>query len=501
MSAHPIDISSLETRLFINNQFVESDKQFPTVNPATEEVICQVHEANEDHVDQAVQAAKAAFHRNAPWRTMNASARRDLILKLADLMERDHDYLVKLESLDNGKPTGMGSGGYGAIVDIALAIKCFRYYAGWADKMMGKQVPIDGDGETPFLNFTYHEPVGVVGCIIPWNFATLMATWKLAPALACGCTLVIKTSEKTPLTGLYLGKLIKEAGFPDGVVNFVSGFGPTAGKALALHPDVNKVAFTGSTATGKIIQKMAAESIKRVTLELGGKSPLIITKNANLDQAVSAAHTGLFLNQGQCCIASSRIYVHEDVHDAFVEKAVAFAEKMKTGGQFEEGVTHGPQVDEIQFQRVMGYIQTGKDEGCKVATGGDRHGDKGYFVKPTIFIDVEDHHTIAQEEIFGPVMSVLKFKSLDEVIDRANNSIYGLGAGIISRDIGECMYMAKHLQAGTVYVNCYDKFDAASAFGGFKQSGIGRELGEYALHNFTEVKTVTMPIDLPPGSI
>mmetsp|Transcript_21772 Transcript_21772/g.38471 ORF Transcript_21772/g.38471 Transcript_21772/m.38471 type:complete len:495 (+) Transcript_21772:172-1656(+) len=491
MAMHSVKHDEIETRLFIDNKFVESSKTFPTVNPVSEDDIVQVHEALEEHVNAAVAAASKAFDRKGEWRTMDASARRDLILKLASLIERDEKYFVELESLDNGKPTGLAGQGYGAVVDIGLAIKCFRYYAGHADKLTGKTVPMDGQ----FLNMVVREPVGVVGAIIPWNFPLLMATWKLAPALACGCTVVLKTSEKTPLTALHLAKLIKEAGFPSGVVNILSGFGPTSGEPLVCHKDVDKVAFTGSTAVGRKIQELAGKHVKRVTLELGGKSPLIVCEDADLEQAVQAAHTGLFLNQGQCCIASSRVMVQDTVHDEFVKLAVKQAQSLKAGDPFHEDTTHGPQVDKLQFDRVMGYIEKGKAEGATVSTGGSRIGDKGYYIEPTVFTDVQDHHTIAQEEIFGPVMSVLKWSKLDEAIERANSSIYGLGAGVCTRDVGKAIYVAKAIRAGTVYVNCFDVFDAAAAFGGFKQSGIGRELGAAALDNYLEEKTIIIPIE------
>lgn len=485
--------SEYETRLFINNNFVNSvsGKTFDTINPCTEEVICSVQEADAADVDLAVNAAEAAFHRDAPWRKLNASGRRDLILKLADLIVRDRKILEDIESLDNGKPTGSAGQGYGSTVDLHLAIQCFRYYAGWADKLQGKVVPIDGE----FMCLALHEPIGVCGQIIPWNFPLLMAVWKLAPALACGCTCVLKTSEKTPLSVLHLASLIKEAGFPAGVVNILSGFGPTAGKALALHHKVDKIAFTGSTPVGKLIQKYSAESnLKKVSLELGGKSPMIVLEDADLDQAVAAAHVGLFLNMGQCCCAGSRLFVQDTIYDEFVKRCVAKAEEAKPGDSFDDTTTQGPQVDEIQFKKILEYIESGKKEGAKCLTGGTRIGDRGYFVAPTVFADVTDDMKIAREEIFGPVMSILKFSSIEEVIDRANDTNYGLGAGVCTRDIGKAMYMAKQIKSGSVWVNCYDVFDCAAAFGGFKESGNGRELGQYGLENYTEVKTVVFPI-------
>eukprot|EP00036_Acanthoecidae_sp_10tr_P010170 CAMPEP_0182923840 /NCGR_PEP_ID=MMETSP0105_2-20130417/5682_1 /TAXON_ID=81532 ORGANISM="Acanthoeca-like sp., Strain 10tr" /NCGR_SAMPLE_ID=MMETSP0105_2 /ASSEMBLY_ACC=CAM_ASM_000205 /LENGTH=498 /DNA_ID=CAMNT_0025061579 /DNA_START=56 /DNA_END=1552 /DNA_ORIENTATION=- len=483
-----------ETRLFINNEFVNaaSAKTFPTVNPATEKVVAEVAEADAADVDIAVSAAKSAFDDGqGVWPTMTGPARRDVILKLAQLIEDNVEYLSSLESLDSGKP--YLNEAYSAQVDLALVIKCYRYYAGWADKIQGKMIPID---VPDMFAYTRHEPIGVCGQIIPWNFPLLMMAWKLAPALACGNVVVLKTSEKTPLSALAVCKLVKEAGFPPGAVNVLSGFGPTAGAAIAKHMDVDKVAFTGSTPVGKAVASMAAESnLKKTSLELGGKSPLIVMPDADLDQAVQAAHIGLFLNQGQCCIASSRLYVHEDVYDEFVAKATAAAENWTTGDPMSSSTLNGAQVDKIQFDKILRYIAAGKSEGATLKCGGQRFGDKGYFIEPTVFADVKDDMKIAREEIFGPVMSILKFRTSDEAIRRANGTHYGLGAGVISRDIGTALSMAHRLRAGTVYVNTYDVFDTAMPFGGFKQSGVGRELGEYGLEEYTEVKTVVVPLD------
>jgi aldehyde dehydrogenase (NAD+) len=488
------DISNPETRLFINNEFVlsESKKTFTTVNPATEEGICEVQEAGPADVDKAVAAAKAAFEIGSPWRTMDATGRRDLLLKLANLMERDKEYLEELEALDNGKPLGR-DGQYGTTADVFLSIAHYRYFAGWADKIQGKTIPIDGN----MFCYTRREPVGVCGVIIPWNFPLVMQAWKLAPALACGCTVVLKSSEKTPLSALHVSKLIKEAGFPPGVVNTLSGFGSPAGEHLVRHPDVDKIAFTGSTAVGKKIQEASAGNLKKVTLELGGKSPLIIFDDADMETALANAHVGLFLNQGQCCCAGSRIYVQEGIYDKFVAASIERAQSIKMGAYNEKGAVQGPQVDEIQFKRVIGYIEAGKNEGATVATGGERHGSKGYFVQPTVFTDVTDDMKIAKEEIFGPVMSILKFRTDEEVIRRANNTIYGLAAGVISQNASRAISVANQLRAGTVWINCYDNFDAAAPFGGYKQSGHGREKGEAALDNWLETKTITMPLNDP----
>lgn len=490
-----INTSELETRLFINNEFVnsESGRTFSTVNPATEKVICDVQEADAVDVDKAVAAAKTAFALGSPWRSMDGSERGRLLHKLADLIERDASYLEELEALDNGKPMGR-EGQYGTKVDVALTIKLYRYAAGWADKITGKTIPVDGN----VFCYTRREPVGVCGAIIPWNFPLAMQSWKLAPVLATGCTVVMKTSEKTPLTALYVSKLIKEAGFPAGVVNTLSGFGPTAGAHLAKHPEVDKVAFTGSTAVGHLIEKMAAESnLKRVTLELGGKSPVIVCDDADLDVAVDACHVGLFLNQGQCCCAGSRIFVHQGVYDKFVEKVVAKAKAIKVGAYNESGSEQGPQVDDIQFKRVMGYIEKGKEEGATVATGGERHGDQGYFVQPTVFTDVKDDMAIAKEEIFGPVMSLMKYSTDEEVVERANSTIYGLGAGIMSQNIGRAIGLANQIRSGSVWINCYDDFSVQAPFGGYKQSGHGREKGEEMLDNYLETKCVFVPLQGP----
>jgi aldehyde dehydrogenase (NAD+) len=478
----PVKITA--TKLLINNQWVNSasGKTFPTINPATGDEICQVSEADAPDVERAVKAARAAF--NGPWRKISAAQRGVLLNKLADLMEKHADELAKLEALDNGKPYAVARA-----ADLPLSIACMRYYAGWADKVQGKTIPIGG----PYFCYTKHEPVGVVGQIIPWNFPLLMQAWKLGPALATGNTVVMKPAEQTPLSALRVGELIVEAGFPEGVVNLLPGYGPTAGAAIANHMDVDKVAFTGSTEVGHLIMEAAARTnLKRVTLELGGKSPNIVFADADMDQAIEGAHFALFFNQGQCCCAGSRLFVEEKVYDEFVEKSVARARRRKVGDPFQADVEQGPQVDETQFDKVMGYIEAGKKEGATLACGGGRVGDRGYFIEPTVFTDVQDNMKIAEEEIFGPVLSVIKFKTIDEVVQRANNSMYGLAAAVWTRDISKAHAIANNVRAGTVWVNCYDVFDAAAPFGGFKQSGIGRELGEYGLQQYTEVKTVTI---------
>lgn len=473
------------TQLLINNRWVpsESGKTFATINPSTGEEICQIAEADSADVEKAVRAARAAFEKGA-WRRINASERGRLINRLADLIEANADELARLEAMDNGKPFAIAKA-----VDVAATVGCFRYFAGWADKIHGKTIPIDGD----YFCYTRHEPVGVVGQIIPWNFPLLMFAWKLAPALATGNTIVMKPAEQTPLTALRVGELIVEAGFPEGVVNILPGFGPTAGAAIANHMDVDKVAFTGSTEVGHLIMAAAANSnLKRVTLELGGKSPNIIFADTDLDAAVEGAHFGLFFNHGQCCCAGSRVFVEEKIYDEFVEKSGIRARKRTVGDPFDPKTEQGPQVDEAQFDKVMGYIDSGREQGAKLVCGGERVGSKGYFIQPTVFADVDDNMRIAEEEIFGPVMSIIPFKSAEEVVTRANRTTYGLAAAVWTRDISKAHAIADSVRAGTVWVNCYNVLDSRAPFGGFKQSGIGRELGEYGLQQYTEVKTVTV---------
>jgi len=377
------------------------------------------------------------------------------------------------------------------LADLEMSIRCLRYYAGWADKNHGKTIPIDGD----FFSYTRHEPVGVCGQIIPWNFPLLMVCWKIGPALAMGNTIIMKPAEQTPLTALYTCELIREAGFPPGVVNMVPGYGPTAGQALASHPLINKVAFTGSTEIGKLIMESSAKTnLKRITLELGGKSPNIVLNDADMENAVEQSHFGLFFNQGQCCCAGSRLYVQSKIYNDFLDLSVERAKKRSVGDPFDAKHEQGPQIDQEQMEKILGLIKTGRKEGAKMLCGGERIGSRGYFIQPTIFADVKDDMRIAKEEIFGPVMQVLKFDNLDEVIDRANDTEYGLAAGLFTRDLEKALYISQGLKAGTVWVNCYDAFGAQSPFGGYKMSGIGRELGEYGLQSYTEVKTVTIKI-------
>ena len=475
------------TKILINNRWVDSrsGKTFPTVNPATGEEICQIAEADASDVDEAVKAARKAFE-SGPWSRMSAAERGRLLYKLAELVEEHADELAMLESLDNGKPYHVAKA-----ADLGLSVATYRYYAGWSDKVQGRTVPVAGN----YFTYTRHEPVGVVGQIIPWNFPILMQTWKLAPALATGNTVVMKPAEQTPLTALRIGELILEAGFPEGVVNILPGYGPTAGAAIARHMDIDKVAFTGSTEVGHLIMEAAAKSnLKRVTLELGGKSPNIVFADADMQEAVEGCHFGLFFNQGQCCCAGSRLFVEAKCYDEFVERSIARAQKRTVGDPLDPSTEQGPQVDDVQFEKVMGYIEAGKREGAKLAHGGKRVGSQGYFIEPTVFVDVQDDMKIAREEIFGPVMSIIKFDNMDDVVRRANTTMYGLAAAVWTRDIGKAHAIANKVRAGTVWVNCYDVFDPGAPFGGFKQSGIGREMGEYGLSQYTELKTVTVKL-------
>jgi len=476
------DVKIKPGKLFINGRWVDSvsGKTFDTLNPATEDVITSVAEGDSADIDLAVSAACEAFE-NGPWKKTDARDRGRILLKIADLIEKNKDELALLDTLDNGKPINETTN-----ADIPLVIDCFLYYAGWADKVHGETIPVRGE----FFNYTLRESVGVVGQIIPWNFPLLMAAWKIAPALACGNTIVLKPAEQTPLSALRLGEICQEAGLPDGVLNIVPGYGPTAGAALAEHMDVDKIAFTGGSATGRIIMQAASKNLKRISLELGGKSPNIVFADSDIDSAVDGAMTGIFFNQGEVCCAGSRLFIEKSIHEEFVDKLSIKAANMRVGNPEDTGTQMGAQVSKEQFDKILGYIDTGKQEGAKLVTGGERCGEKGYFIRPTIFDAVDNNMKIAKEEIFGPVVSAITFDDVDEVVRQGNLSVYGLAAAVWTKDIKKAHRLARDLRAGTIWINAYNAFDAASPFGGFKQSGFGRELGVHALESYTQVKSV-----------
>lgn len=477
----------LQTGLFINNEFVKGSDTIETINPATGKLIAHVQAADKKDVDAAVQAASDAFH--GPWSKMTPSERAALMFKLADLIDRDNEELSQIETLDNGKGIT-----FSRLFDVKQIAVTLRYFAGYADKIHGKVINTEGA-----LSYTRHEPIGVCGAIIPWNFPVMMLGWKLGPALATGNTVVVKTSEMTPLSALKVCQLVVEAGFPPGVINIITGYGAVAGDALARHMKVSKIAFTGSTGVGRRIMQAAAESnLKKVTLELGGKSPNIIFDDADLDQAVRWAHKGIFFNHGQCCCAGSRIYVQESIHDKFLEKFKEYTSQTKLGDPHDDDTFQGPQVSQTQFDRIMSYIEAGKEQGATCYMGGKRWGDEGYFIEPTVFTDVKEDMTIVREEIFGPVVTVSKFKDVDDVLKMALDTEYGLAAAVFTKDTARAIDVSNRLQSGTVWVNCYNELDYNTPFGGFRQSGIGRENGEYALDNYIQVKTVKINVSRKP---
>jgi phenylacetaldehyde dehydrogenase len=474
--------------MLINGQWVmaASGKTFPTYNPATGEVLAEIAEGDREDIDRAVKSARQAFD-SGPWRKLTASERGRLIWKLADLLEANRDEFAYLESLDNGKPFTVARA-----ADVPLAVDLFRYMAGWATKIEGNTIPLSVP-YTPgakYLAYTLLEPVGVVGQVIPWNFPLLMAAWKLGPALATGCTVILKPAEQTPLSALRLGELIQEAGFPEGVVNIVPGYGETAGAALAAHNDVDKIAFTGSTEVGKLIVHAATGNLKKVSLELGGKSPNVVYKDADLDTAIPGAASAIFFNHGQCCCAGSRLYVEKSIFDRVVEGVADYAKKIKVGSGLEPDTQMGPLVSEEQLNRVCGYLEAGFSEGAKALAGGQKKGDRGYFVEPTVLVNTTENMKVVQEEIFGPVVAAMPFSDPDEILPRANDSAYGLAAAVWTNDIGKAHRTADALRAGTVWINCYNIFDAALPFGGYKQSGWGREMGHDALQLYTQTKAV-----------
>jgi aldehyde dehydrogenase (NAD+) len=476
-------------KLLINGEWSDASagKTFKTQNPATGDTLTEIAEADATDVDRAVAAAREAFAEKSKWRTMSSSERGRLIWKLADLMEQHIDELAMLETLDNGKPIFESR-----YVDLPMAIDVMRFYAGLATKIHGDTMNV----QSAAFTFTLREPIGVVGAIVPWNFPLLLTTWKLGPALACGNTVVLKPAEQTPLSALKLGELAVEAGLPAGVLNILTG-GPATGRAVVAHPGIDKVAFTGSTSVGKEIMRTAADTLKRVTLELGGKSPNIVFADSDMDSAVRGAINGIFYGKGEVCNAGSRLFIENKVKDEFTEKLVERAKKMRPGDPLDPKTRLGAIVSEQQMQTVLKYIEAGKKEGAQLLAGGSRvnvNGDRGYFIEPTVFGGVNNEMVIAQEEIFGPVLATLTFSDLDEVADLANKNIYGLAAGIWTNNIKKAHTLARKLKAGTVWINTYGPMDAALPFGGYKQSGFGRELGMHAVDHYTETKSVWMAL-------
>ena len=472
-------------KMLVDGKWVDavSGKTFETYNPATGEVLARVAEGDAADIDHAVKAARRAFE-SGPWPDLSPSERGRLLWKLSDLLEKHREEFAELETLDNGKPLF-----FSRIVDIPTAVDVLRYMAGWATKVEGTTIPISAPG-AKYLAYSLREPVGVVGQIIPWNFPMIMAAWKLAPALAVGCTLVLKPAEQTPLTALRLGELIIEAGFPAGVVNIVPGFGETAGAALAAHPDVDKVAFTGSTEVGKLILGAANGNLKKVSLELGGKSPNIIFADADLQVAIPGSANAIFFNQGECCTAGSRLFVHKSIFDRVIEGVAQAAKKYKIGPGIDPATNMGPVVSKEQLDRVCGYLESGISQGAKAVVGGHKRPGSGYFVEPTVLVDVQPEMKVVREEIFGPVVTAMPFSEPAEVVGAANRTVYGLAAAVWTRDISQAHLMAAKLRAGTVWINCYNVFDPALPFGGYKQSGWGREMGHAGLELYTETKAV-----------
>ena len=474
-------------QLFINGKGEDSanGKSIEVRNPATGELLTTVPDGEAADVDRAVAAARASFEKKT-WRALDPSKKEKILWNLAEILARNAEELAVLESLENGKTVREAAGS-----DVGPAIDAFRYYAGWVRKIYGETIPVDGG----FLNYTLREPVGVVGAVVPWNYPLQIATWKVAPALACGCSVVLKPSEMTPLTALKLAEFAMEAGVPEGVLNVVTGYGHTAGEALASHMDVDKISFTGSTRTGRALLKASAESnLKRVSLELGGKSPNIVFPDCEMEPAIRSAFWGIFGNKGEICSAGSRLLVHADIHDKFLDTLVSRAKRLKVGDPLDKGTGMGSQISQVQMDRILSYIRSGVEQGARLMCGGERDtagsNANGFFVKPTVFADVKPGMAIAQEEIFGPVLSAIKFQSPEEAVEIANGTIYGLVSAVWTRDIKLAHRMANEIKAGSVWINTYNGFDTASPFGGCKQSGFGRDLGAHALEQYTHVKSV-----------
>ncbi len=483
-AALPFDVPA--SKLLIDGQWVDPVEggSFETYNPSTGEPIAQVAEASAADVDRAARAARKALE-SGPWSQMDAPDRGRLLYKLADLVEKEAADLARFESLNCGKTINDSQG------DMQGVVNTLRYYAGWADKIEGRTLPVRGD----FLSYTLRQPVGVVGQIIPWNFPLMMLAWKWGPALACGNTILLKPAEQTPLTALRMGELALEAGFPAGVINILNGLGETTGDAIVRHPEVDKIAFTGHFETAKIIQKNAADTLKRVTTELGGKSPNVVFADSDLEAAVAGSFHAIYFHGGQCCTAGSRLFVEESIREEFVARLAEKAKARRIGDPLDPNTEQGPQVSQEQLDKILGYLDSGQKQGARLVAGGQKRGDKGFFVEPTIFDNAREDMDIVKDEIFGPVVTVLPFKNIEEVIERANKTHYGLAAAIWTKNLDKAHTYAKKVRAGTVWVNCYHVVDSTTPFGGFKMSGQGRENGEAALEHYTELKTVTIKLN------
>lgn len=477
----------LRTQLLIGGEWTSGSDRFPTVNPATEEVIAEVEEAGAEQVDAAVRSAREAFEDPA-WRDMDPHRRSRLLWRLADLIEENGEFIAGVETRDNGKPAFES-----AKVDLPFVVANFRYYAGWADKLAGDVIPVSG----PFMNYTLREPLGVVGAIVPWNFPLNIASWKVAPALACGNAVILKPAEETPLTALLLGELALEAGFPPGILNVIPGRGPVTGQAMVEHPGIDKIAFTGSTETGRVVMRTAAGSLKKVSLELGGKSPNVVFADADLEAAVRGVTTGIFYGKGEVCAAGSRLLVEESIKDEFVEALVARSAGMTIGDPVHPKTRLGAIVSKAQHERVLSYIEAGREEGATLRAGGAAAtvDGRGWFVEATVFDDVSPDMRIAREEIFGSVLAAMSFGDLEDAVRLSNETMYGLAAGVWTRDVGKAHRFARAVRAGTVWVNTYNRYDPGSPFGGFKESGFGRDLGEAALSEYTQAKSVWVALD------